>query len=275
MFHWFTWKNKSSLKEFDLWIGKLPKITRAPERHQEIKIPGRPGSLILLEGEYVYDSYEKECTVITRNTNPKIQEALEWLTGSGDVVFSNEIDKAYEARIISPVEFARIGNSLLQAKIVFFCEPLKKQRNESAVSFSASGTIKNPGDVPSKPQITFTASGNQTITVNGKTLTLNNMPGGETLVDCENKLILVYAQAYNANAHYYIGEYATYNGNLYRFTSEGIGSLTTWEQVAWDGTPFRYIWPGNSSGEFPTLNTGANTITPSMEISVLPRWRWV
>ena len=188
MFHWFTWHNKNSLKDFDLWIGKLPKITRAPERYEEVKIPGRAGSLILLEGDDVYDSYEKECTVITRNTNPKLQEALEWLRGSGDVVFSNEIEKAYEARIIAPVEFARIGNSLLQAKIVFFCEPLKKSIAEDQLTFTASGSIINRGDVASKPIVSITATGNRTITIGGTAMTLKNL-SGTVDVDCDAGII--------------------------------------------------------------------------------------
>ena len=232
--------------------------------------------MILLEGEDVYPSYTREVVVTARNTLD-IDGILDWLTGSGDIVFSNEPNFAYEAQILGEVSFARVGNCVMQATIPVFCKPFKKKaKKESDISIAASTstTVVNPGNVASRPKISFTAYGNQTITVNGKTLTLNNMPGGDSLIDCENHIILVYAQAYNSVAHYYVGEYATYNSKLYRFTSEEVGASATWEEVPWDGQPFRYIWTGTFSGDFPVLKEGSNTVLSSMAISIEPCWRW-
>ena len=282
MMPWFVWKNKNSLSDFGLWISKLPNRTRPEERHEEIEIPGRAGTLTLLEGEDVYPSYVREVVVTARNTL-NINGVLEWLTGSGDIVFSNEPDFAYEAQILGEVSFARVGNCLMQATIPFLCKPFKKKSaKEASISASAntSKTVFNPGNVSSKPKITFTAYGNQTITVNGVTLTLNNMPGGETIVDCENHIILVYAQPYNPNMHYYVGEYATISGDvywpdgLYKFLTEGVGSEQEWEQVSWDGQPYQYAWPGRYSGDYPVLKKGGNTVLSSMAISIDPCWRW-
>ena len=279
---WFIWKNKNSLSDFGIWISKLPNRTRPEERHEEIEIPGRAGTLVLLEGEDVYPSYQNEFVVTVRN-NLNIDGIIDWLTGSGDMVFSVDPDFAHEVQIVGKVSFERVGNCLMQATIPILCKPFKKKaRKESSISVTAntSTTINNPGNVASKPQISFTGYGNQTITVNGVALAMNNMPGGETIVDCENHIILVYAQAYNANAHYYVGEYVTYAGDetwdagLYRFLTEGVGSEQTWEKVSWDGQPFQYIWPGRYSGEYPVLKKGSNTVLSSVAINIDPCWRW-
>ena len=64
MMHWFVWKGKNSLSDYGLWISKRPRITRPNERHEEVIIPGRAGTLITLEGEDVYEGYQKECVVV-------------------------------------------------------------------------------------------------------------------------------------------------------------------------------------------------------------------
>lgn len=188
MMHWFVWKNQNSLSDYGLWIGKLPKITRAPERYDTIDVPGRAGSLIMLEDDDVYDSYERETTIITRNTNPRLQDVLSWLKGSSALVFSNEIGMEYTARIVNEVSFERIGNDLLQAKVKFYCEPLKRAQKEQSFTFSESGTISNPGDVASRPIVSITASGDRTITIGGTSMTFSNI-SGTIDVDCDAGIV--------------------------------------------------------------------------------------
>lgn len=235
MFHWFIWKDLNSLNDFGLLIGKMPAIVRAAERYDTVSIPGRPGSLILLEGEDVYDSYPKEVTVISRNDNPKLQQALSWLRGSGDVVFSNETDYAYEARIVNEVRFDRIGNDLLQAKIQFLVEPLKKARyGDTAVTMTSSGTIYNPGDVASKPVVRIVGSGTKEITIGGTAMTftsLNGTSSSPVVVDCDAGIV-------------------TKGGNLW--TNKVTGDF--------------WRIPVGSSAVLPAS---------SVSLTIDPRWRWV
>lgn len=185
MMPWFVWKNKNSLGDFGLWINKLPPIVRAPERVQEIVIPGRAGSLTMTEGDDIYDGYMKECIVIIPNDRP-LQPILAWLRGTGEVVFCNEPDFAYEARIASEVSFERIDNNFLQATIQFAVKPYKKRvHEEPAITITTSGTIRNPGDVASKPIVTVT--GGTTVTIAGKAMTFGG--SGTVIVDCENRIV--------------------------------------------------------------------------------------
>ena len=279
---WFTWKNKNSYNDFGLWINKLPPIVRSNERHEEITVPGREGTLLMTEGEDVYDSYLKECVVIVPNTR-NIQPILAWLRGNGDVTFCNEVDFAYEARIIGEVSFERINNSLSQATIPFFVKPYKKRvHGEPDMTITASGTIVNPGDVASKPMVRVQKTGAAKIVIGDTSMEFTHLPG-DVMIDCDAGLITTKAGTYSASAYYYVGDYANYSGDstysagLYRFTSEGLGENTTWERVGNQVQNYEYVWQGSWTGKFLRIPAGrsAITLTGSPTLTVQPKWRWV
>ena len=288
MMPWFIWKDEKS-SDLGLWISKLPKITRANEKYSTIDIPGRAGSLIMLEGTDVYESYLKECKIQTVNTNPRLQQILNWLRGEGEAIFSNEQDKVYHGRIASQVEFDRISNDLIQATVQFFVEPFKRSLypdyDQKTVS-SSSATIYNTGDVASKPLITITKSGNSTVnlTIGGQRMSFKHVDG-TIIVDCDARLITRQAAAYNSSAYYYKNDYAIFTESsvqkLYRFTDSGTGATLVTngkreEITGWDSGTFMYIWPGEFSGEFISIQPGEAAISLSTGTAVIePRWRWV
>ena len=232
---WFIWKGKNSYSDYGLWINKLPPIVRASERYQEITVPGRAGTLLMTEGDDVYDSYLKECVVLLPNTH-NLQPILAWLRGSGDVVFSNEADFAYEARIAGEVSFERVDNNLMQATIPFFVNPYKKKSSgdEATTLTGASGTIFNPGNVASKPKITITnsgSSGNNTITIGNKQMLFMAVTG-TIVIDCEANIV------------------TQSNGTLW--TGAFVGDFLT----------------------IPT-GSNAIAQTGTMAVTIEPRWRWV
>jgi phage-related protein len=190
MMPWFIWKGKNSLADFGLWINKLPMRIRPEERHDEIEIPGRAGSLLILEGDDVYNSYVTEMFVLARNTL-QIDRIMEWLRGSGDLIVSTDISKARQVRIVGEVAFDRVSNDLMQATIPFLCQPFRKSVHPTSDRFSISasnGTVFNPGDVASKPIISITGTGNNTITIAGNAMTFTDL-SGTVVVDCGAQII--------------------------------------------------------------------------------------
>lgn len=187
---WFLWNNQNS-DDMGLWISKLPKITRAKERYETVDIPGRAGSLTLLEGEDIYEPYVKECTVQTVNWNPRMEEILDWLRGNGELVFSNEIEYMYRGRIAGEVSFERIGNNLLQARIPFFVEPFKRSRypdKDNIIVTDESALIVNVGNVASHPVVCITGSGSNVITIADQEMSFSGI-SGTIVVDCDAEII--------------------------------------------------------------------------------------
>ena len=191
MMPWFIWKGKNSLGDFGLWIGKLPKRIRPEERHEEIEIPGRAGSLLMLEGDDVYSSYTTEMTVIARNSI-NVDRIAEWLRGSSELVLSTDINKCRKARIVGEVAFERIGNDLQQAVIPFLFQPFRRSRlpvtTDRVTITGSSASIINPGDVASKPIVRITGSGSNTITIAGNAMSFTDL-SGTVVVDCGAQMI--------------------------------------------------------------------------------------
>lgn len=234
MIAWFVWKKMRS-DAMGLWVSELPSIIRPEETNKKIEIPGRAGSLVLKEGEDVYKSYLKECKVVCKR-NMDLQNVLNWLRGSGDVIFGNEPNKAYTASILSEVRFEKVSNNLVQAIIPFYVEPFKHSLypdSDKIIITDTSADIYNPGDVASKPKVKITGSGNKSIVIAGQLMTFTL---GETsvtiIVDCDAQLI----------------------------TSPGVG--------LWTGTFTGSFWKIPKGGVEVINNNSAS-------IEIEPNWRWV
>ena len=76
---------------------------------------------------------------------------------------------------VSPVQYSRAG----QFDIIFDCKPQRFLKSgESAVSKANNSTITNPTLFDAHPLISFNASGNGTITINGQDISLLNASYG-------------------------------------------------------------------------------------------------
>lgn len=188
---WFLWNNVDS-RTMGLWVSQLPAPTRAAERVQEVTIPGRAGTLTLKAGENVHEGYVKEC-VVTAPWASDFTALLDWLTGDGMVVFSNEPDRVYWAHLAGEVKFDRISNSLKQATIPFYVHPHKGQYPpESDIALNASGSVRNPGSVAAMPILTLTFTESCSVAVGGNEMTFTHTGNAaeETItVDCDAEIV--------------------------------------------------------------------------------------
>jgi len=285
MMPWFIWKGKNSLADFGLWVGKFPNRIRPEEQHEEVKIPGRAGSLIMLEGEDVYTSYNTEMTLVARN-ELNMGEISDWLRGSGELVLSIDINKVVKVTIIRQLTFARDGNCLTNITVPLLCQPFRMSRYPEHDTFSlpsATGMqVFNPGDVASKPVVVINGhNSTNTIVVGGKTMTFSHQ-NGELMIDCEAQLITRKVEAYDSSVYYYKGDYAIFDSvTLKRFTDSGSGATLVSggkvEEVPWDGNVFRYIWLGSYTGEFFSIPANASSVfsqTGDGTMTIRPEWRW-
>ena len=168
---WFEFAGVDS-RTAGLWISSLPAIQRPLERVEKVDIYGRAGSLHLLEDNDIYEEYRKDCKVLAR-ADADFGYLLKWLRGYGDLIFSNEPDRRYLARIDEAVVFEKWSNDLLEAEIKFTVHPFKRDVYDIQPITPASGdSIYNPGDIICRPAITMTGTGNLVLTIGDMEITV-------------------------------------------------------------------------------------------------------
>src|SRR5574344_51054 len=100
----FTFKGVSSTEFNNLFVVSLPPITKPELKVEEIEIEGRDGVQYTDLG---YTAYEKTFNIICLGT-VDIEAIKNWLNGEGRLIFSNENDKYYNAKIIKNIDFQRL-----------------------------------------------------------------------------------------------------------------------------------------------------------------------
>jgi len=166
----FYFNNISSIDY--LKVDKLPTIIRAAKDIKKIEIEGRDGFLTQDLGSY--SSTIKPVEVWIKNLD-NLDFICSWLTGSSDVIFSNEQDKVYEATIINQIEFKKFIKEFHKFIIFFDCQPKKKSINNSVITLLNAGTIFNSGSAISKPVIKVYGTGSITLSINGINVYLTNV----------------------------------------------------------------------------------------------------
>ena len=151
-------------------------IVRPEERVQHVEIPGRSGDLTETEGEDIYNSYIQTVTISVRG-GFRVREIYKWLRGSGYVTFSGEPDKRQKARVIGAITLNRISRNMdhWAGEVQFYCQPLKERLQETTETVELNGTIRNSGDVTATPEILVTTTGTSvTLTLTGTGTPANN-----------------------------------------------------------------------------------------------------
>ena len=77
-------------------------IVRPEERVNHVQIPGRSGDLTETEGENIFNSYIQTATILVPG-GYRVREIYNWLRGADYVTFSGEPDRKQPARIIGAI----------------------------------------------------------------------------------------------------------------------------------------------------------------------------
>lgn len=133
-----TWKGVSSTTIDGLLICELPPITKPPLRVQKTTIDGRDGCIY---DDLGYDTYSKSIT-IGLHGDFKIDKVIKYFSGEGELIFSNEPEKVYTAKVTDQIDYDRLVR-FRKAKIKFEVQPYKHKHNEAykeAQTATVSGT---------------------------------------------------------------------------------------------------------------------------------------
>lgn len=159
-------------------VNVLPSIIRATKDIQKIEVIGRDGFLSQDLGSYRSTVKTVECTLKDLS---QIDYICSWLTGSGDVIFSNEPDKIYKATVINQIEFIKVLRTFHRFLIQFECQPKKFALSNATVTLTSAGSIINPSATSSNPIITVYGTGNINLAINLDIYNLYNVVGWVTI----------------------------------------------------------------------------------------------
>lgn len=154
--------------------------TVAPNE-EVIKIPGKKEALHQSDGTYDDQIINVFCTLAEDGDDilrEKFRNITAWLnTGKyADLIFSDEPTKVYKAKLMSKVEMLQQYSQLGEFILIFRSKPFVYSDTNNQINISTSpGALYNPGTVDSEPIMKVYGSGNVTLTINGKDITVNDI----------------------------------------------------------------------------------------------------
>jgi len=179
--HYCIFKNTNSL-DLNMMIAQCPPKSSPLLRYDSITVAGRQGTLTTTDGTYNTYIRQVEFTVFSFDN---IDEICALYKGVGWVTFDDEPDKKYIARVSNQIDFTQLAPYTNSFVIQFEVQPFGYELNPQTIYLTSSGSIYNQGTFESQPTITVYGTGNNNITVNGKTFTVFNIVDSVT-IDSEN-----------------------------------------------------------------------------------------
>lgn len=165
-----------------LMIQSLPPITKPKVRTSKEEIDGRDGDIVTKLG---YAAYDKEVSVGLHG-DFDIDDAISFFDSEGEVVFSNERDKYYRYSILEQIDFERLIR-FRTAKVKMHVQPFKYDAVDRV--FEAVGqksvTLRNRGNIASRPTVTVYGSGTVSLSVNAVTVLSMSIGDGYITIDSE------------------------------------------------------------------------------------------
>lgn len=207
------WKGIKA-EDMGVKIISLPPIERTEEEVSELEIDGRDGTLT----EHIrWKSSTKEVIADCRGGNPR--EIIDWLEGSGNVIFGNQPDVYFKARISNTIPLEQIiENYLYSFPIEFSCQPFKYHIDgeRTRVIKENNFLLLNSGTYISKPKIKIYGSGTNIISINNRSFTLSQI---DQYVIIDSELQQVFKEQTN-KGRYMSGEFPYFDtrNNVIKWT---------------------------------------------------------
>ena len=182
MINYIELNGEKSTSVKGLIIQSLPPISKPKMRTSKAEIDGRDGDIVTKLG---YSAYDKEVG-IGLHGDFDIDDAIAFFDSEGEVVFGNEPDKYYRYQILDQIDFERLIR-FRTAKVKMHVQPYKYDAVDRV--FEAVGqksvTLRNRGNVASRPTVTVYGSGNVELSVNAVTVLTLAIVDGYITIDAE------------------------------------------------------------------------------------------
>lgn len=207
-----------------LLIQNLPPISKPKQRVEIEEIDGRDGDIVTYLG---YGAYDKEFKIGLFGSYD-VDEIISYFNSEGTVIFSNEEDKYYNYQIIEQIDFDKLLR-YKEATVKMHVQPFKYSAEDNQKVFSVDSTtasisIRNSGNIYSKPVITITGSGSIDLYLNGNQLFVINMEDYTSItIDTNNMNAYNGITLLNRNV---TGSYDNFKLNVGNNTISWSGTIT-------------------------------------------------
>ena len=150
----------------------LPERISPKRRDEAIVISGRHGNLTATDG--TFETYILQAEFILKDIS-KIDKICSHFKGEGDLIFSDNLNRRYKARVNNQIEFSRVIRSLKRFAVEFEVQPFMYEAVPSILTLTEPTSVLNTGTFESEPIITVYGQGNITLTFNNSNIILNNI----------------------------------------------------------------------------------------------------
>ena len=206
-----------------LLIQTLPPISKPKQRVEIEEIDGRDGDIVTYLG---YGAYDKQFKIGLYGSYD-VDEIIDFFNSQGTVIFSNEEDKYYNYQILEQIDFDKLLR-FKEATVKMHVQPFKYSAEDNQKVFNTSGTtsvsIRNSGNIYSRPVITITGTGTINLSLNGNQLFVINMGSYNSITIDTNNM-----NAYNGSTllnRNIIGSYDNFKLNVGNNTISWSGAIT-------------------------------------------------
>lgn len=180
-----SYNNESCLR-YGIIPVRRPSVPAPEEKIEEVEVPGRNGILTISEGlrNAITIPIEFNFMSTPNHWGDTYRKAKRWLSGSGELWFSDDADAYYKVLYCKITGTERTSRRIGNFTAEFVCDPYtyyKSGKNE----IELESVIYNPG-VTCEPTYRITGEGLCTLTVNGYEFTAN--VGQEIIIDT-NRMI--------------------------------------------------------------------------------------
>lgn len=181
MINYIELNGEKSTNVKGLLIQSLPPISKPKMRTSTETIDGRDGDIVTKLG---YAAYDKEVS-IGLHGDFDIDDAIAFFDSEGEVVFGNEPDKYYRYQILDKIDFERLVR-FRTATVKMHVQPFKYDAVDRVFeAIGKSVTLRNRGNVASRPTVTVYGSGTVALSVNAVTVLTLAIGGGYITIDAE------------------------------------------------------------------------------------------
>lgn len=207
-----------------LLIQNLPPISKPRQRVEIEEIDGRDGDIVTYLG---YGAYDKQFKIGLYGSY-YVDEIIDFFNSQGTVIFSNESDKYYNYQIIEQIDFDKLLR-FKEATVKMHVQPFKYSAEDNQKVFNVDSTttsisIRNSGNIYSRPIITITGSGSIDLYLNEVQLFSINM-GNYTSITIDTNLMNAYNGSTLLNRNV-TGSYDNFKLNVGNNTISWSGAIT-------------------------------------------------